>query len=399
MEDFSLNFFTSPKVIRRINDVTGHVLGKKEKTKRCKLASLFRLLGYHGIEKSVCDHITLKLNENEILTNPFGLMTWEITASNLIKLDFHGNILHADPDSFYYLNKKNVKLHSLIYKSRSDARCIVHISCLKEGLLPLCEDALIIGSISYHMENENSLDDETNLLYNLGPTNKIFVIQNKGALVIGKSVEEIFFLVYHLNHACSVQLKCSCYHETSLKKLSTDKINVINQLISLPTKCATTMAVFEFEAHMRLLDRLVSQQFGDFYHSFAEKGRFERRNSDSGVVTSMNTAENGNKLSLEHPSDSFNDMSFNNDQIPSSESSKELMIRKSSMLFNDSADLSYNDKSFQNSTEPSVSKTRRLRNSNNDHSFVRRSKSLTSGVEKAIFRKMHEKLYVNERKT
>ena len=49
------------------------------------------------------------------------------------------------------------------------------MSALKCGLLPLCEEALVLGQVSYH-ECEGivtSLDEQPRIARDLGPTNKV----------------------------------------------------------------------------------------------------------------------------------------------------------------------------------------------------------------------------------
>jgi adducin len=91
------------------------------------------------------------------LINPFGLLYNEITASSLIKISLAGEVL--DPGSTNLgINQAGYVLHSAIHEAREDVHCVLHlhtavvaaVSSMKCGLLPLCQEALIIGPVAYH---------------------------------------------------------------------------------------------------------------------------------------------------------------------------------------------------------------------------------------------------------
>lgn len=45
------------------------------------------------------------------------------------------------------------------------------------------------------------------MIRNLGPISKVLMLSNHGALCCGDTLEEAFFSVYHMVHACEAQLK------------------------------------------------------------------------------------------------------------------------------------------------------------------------------------------------
>ncbi len=65
--------------------------------------------------------------ENEgYLVNAFGLTYQEVTASNLVQVDFEGNII--DPGSTQLgVNGPGLLLHSALHKARKDIKCAIHI--------------------------------------------------------------------------------------------------------------------------------------------------------------------------------------------------------------------------------------------------------------------------------
>jgi adducin len=93
----------------------------------------------------------------QILINPFGLLYHEVTASSLIKLTLAGDILDQGSTNLG-VNQAAYVLHSAIHEARPDVHCIVHlhtavvaaIGSMKCGLLPICQEAMIIGPVAYH---------------------------------------------------------------------------------------------------------------------------------------------------------------------------------------------------------------------------------------------------------
>ncbi len=66
---------------------------------RQKLAAMYRIFAYLKWDESIYNHLSLRVPDapNHFLINPFGLHYSEVTASNLVKVDTHGQIVgHSD---------------------------------------------------------------------------------------------------------------------------------------------------------------------------------------------------------------------------------------------------------------------------------------------------------------
>ncbi|WAR21642.1 ADDA-like protein [Mya arenaria] len=153
---------------------------KQEKALRCKLAACYRLA-------------RVSQDTEHFLINPFGMNYSEITASSLVKIDIRGEVI--DPGTTTLgVNQAGFTLHSAIHQFRPDIKCIIHlhtpavvaVSGMKCGFLPLSQEALICGEISYHEYNGILIDqsEREHLQRNLGPINKIkektFAMANQG---------------------------------------------------------------------------------------------------------------------------------------------------------------------------------------------------------------------------
>merc|ERR1719187_930204 len=204
-----------------INDIRGIgslVYAKGEKGLRCKLAAVYRLVQLHGWTQGIYNHVTARVSQDSehFLLNPFGMMYSEVTASSLVKVNMQGDIVEEGTTNFG-VNQAGFMLHSAIHQARPDIKCIVHvhtpsivaISTMKCGLLPLCQEACLIGDLSYHSYNGIVVDpaERDSIGKDLGPNNKVMFLRNHGVVCCGKSIEEAYHNTVHTVLACDTQLK------------------------------------------------------------------------------------------------------------------------------------------------------------------------------------------------
>ncbi|CAF1330849.1 unnamed protein product, partial [Didymodactylos carnosus] len=210
-------------VIIPINDIRGIDSGgysKSERLLRCKLASLYRLVDLYGWSQGIYNHISARINQEQehFLINPFGLMYHEVTGASLVKVDIQGNII--DPgNTTYGINRAGYTLHSAIHKARPDLKCIIHlhtpsvaaVSAMKCGLLPISQEALFCGKISYHDYRGILVEDDVKklLVEDLGPINKVMILRNHGFVACGETIEEAWRYAFNVINACEVQIRAT----------------------------------------------------------------------------------------------------------------------------------------------------------------------------------------------
>ncbi|KAJ8921773.1 hypothetical protein NQ315_008398 [Exocentrus adspersus] len=215
------NVFKSSSCVIPINDIRGiEAMGysKGEKILRCKLACLYRLIDLYGWAHGSTTLITARLNQDDeqFLVNPYGMLFHEITASSLIKVDMQGGVVEQGTTNFS-VNITAFSLHAAVHSARPDIKCIIHVhtpsviavSALKQGILPLSQESVVIGEISTHTYLGGLLDPEEKdkLARNLGPNNKVLLLSNQGALCCGQTIEEAFYNARNTVLASECQLK------------------------------------------------------------------------------------------------------------------------------------------------------------------------------------------------
>ena len=182
---------------------------------RCELAAAFRLAAYFGWDDHIATHMSARLPDDTFLLNPFGMLFEEVSASTLMRMDLEGNVLEI-PDGCM-LNPAAFAVHSAVLDGRADANCAIHfhsrdgvaVSALKEGLLPLSQNALnICNDVAYHdYEGVVSAGDEKERLQaDLGDKH-LMILRNHGTLALGRSIASAFYRIYALEWACTAQVR------------------------------------------------------------------------------------------------------------------------------------------------------------------------------------------------
>lgn len=256
---------------------------KGEKMLRCKLGSLYRLADLHGWTQLIYNHISVRSSaENDhFLINPFGLMYHEITASSLVKVDTLGNII--DPGTTTYgPNLAGFTLHAAIHNSRPDMKCVLHVhtpaaaavSTMKCGLLPISQESLIVGDVSYYDYRGILIDDEQKdeIIRALGPHNKVLFLRNHGIVCMGETIEEAYHYAYNVIQACEIQVKSLVCGLDNIILVSDEIKEKVQKVVSKGSGGVSTgmgrkwkVGELEFEAMMRQLDNM-GHRTGYCYH-------------------------------------------------------------------------------------------------------------------------------------
>ncbi|XP_061783045.1 alpha-adducin isoform X2 [Nerophis lumbriciformis] len=264
-------------MVTPVNDLRGSdsiSYDKGEKMLRCKLAAFYRLTDLFGWSQLIYNHLTVRVNSDQdsFLIVPFGLLYSEVTASSLVKIDHQGEIVDRGSTNLG-VNQAGFNLHSAIYASRPDVKCIVHIhtsagaavSAMKCGLLPISPEALSVGEVAYHDYQGILVDDEENALIqkNIGPKSKVLILRNHGLVSVGETVEEAYYYIHNLVTACEIQVRtlASAGGPDNLIMLDPGKYKSRPRIPEPPGEGSPAQPKWqvgeqEFEALMRMLDNL-----------------------------------------------------------------------------------------------------------------------------------------------
>lgn len=183
---------------------------------RLHLAALYRLVALAGWDDLIFTHLSARVPgpEHHFLINRFGLMFDEVTASNLVKVDEHGDVVDG---SEAMVNPAGFTVHSAVHLARDDAAFVIHlhtndgvaVSARAEGLLPVSQTAMSLwGSVGYH-DYEGiafDLDERSRLAADLGD-NRALILHNHGTLSVGPDAASAWLVAYFLERACTIQIR------------------------------------------------------------------------------------------------------------------------------------------------------------------------------------------------
>lgn len=187
---------------------------------RVELAAVYRLIALYGWDDAIFTHVSMRVpaepgqpDPHHFLINPYGLFFEEMTASSLVKVDLEGQIVLETP---YYINPAGFTIHSAVHAARDDAHCVMHlhtdagvgVSCQREGLLPIDQNALIIiPQLAYHGYEGIALnhDERERLVADLGAKN-LMLLRNHGTLTCGGSAGETWLRMFFLERCCAQQV-------------------------------------------------------------------------------------------------------------------------------------------------------------------------------------------------
>ncbi|XP_017314397.1 adducin 3 (gamma) a isoform X1 [Ictalurus punctatus] len=264
-------------MVSPINDLFSAESGsmvKGEKQVRCKLASLYRLVDLFSWAHFSNAYITVRVSKEQdhILIIPRGLSFAEASASNLVKVNILGDVVDQGSTNLR-VDMVGFSPHAAIYSMRPDARCLIHlhtpaaaaVSSMKCGLLPISQEALILGDVAYY-NYQGSLDDKeerAELQKALGPSAKVLVLRNHGVVALGETIEEAFHYIYNAQFACQIQVNafsCAGGMENlivlDLEKYKSRTQGVVEAGVSMGSSHKLKVGELEFESLMRMLDNL-----------------------------------------------------------------------------------------------------------------------------------------------
>ncbi len=233
---------------------------------RVDLAACYRLVAHYGMSDMAANHITLRVpgEENAFLINPYGMMYEEMTASCLIKLDHHGNVLFS-PDFGalgYGVNKAGFVLHSAVHEARPEVSCVIHthtpagmaVSSLACGLLPINQTSMRFLKIRYHDYMGVVLDtaEQEVLLRDLGD-GEAMILRNHGLLTAGRTIGEAFNWMHRLELSCRAQVQAMACN-TPLQAVPESVLQAT--YLNYQPQTRRPYGVMEWPSLLRMLTRL-----------------------------------------------------------------------------------------------------------------------------------------------
>ena len=79
---------------------------------------------------------------------------------------------------------------------------------MKCGLIPISQESLIVGNVSYYDYKGILVEEEQKdeIIRSLGPHNKVLFLRNHGVVAMGETIEEAYHYAYNVIQACEIQV-------------------------------------------------------------------------------------------------------------------------------------------------------------------------------------------------
>ncbi|MCW3473699.1 aldolase [Limobrevibacterium gyesilva] len=185
-----------------------------ERQARVDLAAALRLAVANGFHEGIDNHFTLATpgNPDSFLLNPYGLHWSEVRASDLLEVDFDGNVIAGSG----FPDRTAVCIHGPIHK-RGFA-CVLHTHMPFATALTQLEDMTLEmigqtalgfhGGVAYDYAYDGLALDmvEGERMAEIMGNKPVLMLANHGVIVCGKSVADAFNSLYFLERACQTQI-------------------------------------------------------------------------------------------------------------------------------------------------------------------------------------------------
>lgn len=264
--------------------VQGHASSKyspEEWQARCDLAVAYHIARDQGWDSLLLfNHITLKVPNSDkapggphFLINPFGIRFDEVTASNLLKVNVDGEVVDPGTGAGPLL-KQGFVVHSSVHLARPDLHAVWHchhentcaVSMTKDGLLPLTQEAnQIYAGISYHPfeGTANDPDERHRIAKNLGPKNKVMMLENHGPLTAGATIGEAFAYMMSLTRACDYQVKALAMVGGDMQRIHLPSKQKLKEILDRGSGLTNNgTGVDAYDAMFRAAARIVEEKIG-----------------------------------------------------------------------------------------------------------------------------------------
>lgn len=182
-----------------------------------RLALAFRIFAKFDYDEGVAGHITARdpVDPSTFWVNPFGVAWPLLRASDLIRVNKHGEIVEGG--SVKFLNSAAYMIHSAVHDARPEVNCVAHshsihgraFSTLGKNLDITTQDSCAFYDDLAHYDSFGGIvlgaEEGQNIAKALGQK-KAAILANHGLLTTGKTVESCIFWFMSLEKCCRVQL-------------------------------------------------------------------------------------------------------------------------------------------------------------------------------------------------
>ena len=186
---------------------------------RCDLAATFRLSVRFGFNEGLGNHFSLMMpdSEDRFLVNGRGLLFEEITASNLLVVDFKGHVISGGRE----VRSVTYHIHAPVHAANPAAKCAIHLhppnltalSMIEGGRMGMAHhnNLLVNHRVAYDdaaTGPASNLEEGYRLARAIGDATTL-VMANHGVMTVGPTVHDAFHELCTVEKTVGYQLNAA----------------------------------------------------------------------------------------------------------------------------------------------------------------------------------------------
>jgi L-fuculose-phosphate aldolase len=201
-----------------------------------------RRLWLRGLIAGSDGNISVRLDENRLLTTPTGVSKGFLDPELLVITDMEGRILSGDrrPSS-------ELKMHLEIYRQRKEVEAVVHahppvatafsVAGVNLDRCVLSEVVLTLGAVPTVPYATPSTDEVPESLHAIIPNCDAVLLANHGAVTWSETLESAWFKMESLEHTANILFHAmSLGNVNSLTRCDVEKLDAVRKQIGLTGK-------------------------------------------------------------------------------------------------------------------------------------------------------------------
>ena len=170
-----------------------------------------RRIWIRGYVASNDGNISVRLNDNELLTTPTGVSKGFLTDDMIIKTDMNGKVISGNPK---YKPSSEVKMHIEVYKERPDIKSVVHahptyatsfaVAGIPLNKCVLPEAVIVIGAVPTAKYGLPSTMEIPDAIREHIKNSDAILLENHGALTLGSDLLNAYHKMETLEHTANI---------------------------------------------------------------------------------------------------------------------------------------------------------------------------------------------------
>ncbi len=214
---------------------------------RKQIVEIGKRIWIRGYVASNDGNISVKLNDDEVLTTPTGVSKGFMTTDMIIKCDRTGKVIAGSKD---FRPSSEVKMHLDIYKERPDIRSVVHahppyatsfaVAGIPLNKCVLPEAIIVIGAVPiapYGLPSTMEIPDRARPFIQKSDA---ILLENHGALTLGSDLLNAYHKMETLEHTASIVWKAiQLGNMNVLPEGERDRLMTLREKFHLPGRVTT----------------------------------------------------------------------------------------------------------------------------------------------------------------